>query len=357
MNTTWTVRYASPSEQDRWDELVAQNPDGGSFLQTVAMARIKQASKWKPLYLIYEKADQRIAALALTRSIFPIGDIWYMAKSPGITSPAELKQLCTANRQFVKQHQLNVFLIKLEPPLLASSQVDQAIADAGLMRSHSIQPSTSTIIIDIKNNPHDQLLSLGRRARRYIRRGIREGIQVKQVAPTEANFQLMYQLMKTVSGGRGVPGIRAYDYYKKFWNQFIHSGHGKLYFAYEDGWPTVGVFVITLGKKAVYKDGGSAPGRDSKGASYLIQWHIMNQLSNEGVTTYDLWGSPPSARIDDSTHFLHGVGVFKTAFTKEITDYCGVLDQVVSSKKYRLWCKLLYPLIDTWYRYRSDYFY
>lgn len=166
----------------------------------------------------------------------------------------------------------------------------------------------------------------------------------------EENFGVMYRLMTTVSGGKGIAGLPSYDYYRHFWTTYQKGGYARLFFAYEHGQPVVGVLVIVLGHKAVYKDGGSTPGRDAKGTAYLLQWYIMNELAKAGVKKYDLWGAPPSDRVNDPTHPFYGIGGFKTAFSKEIIDYVGSLDVVVGEWRYMLWERSISPFVYRLYR-------
>ena len=132
---------------------------------------------------------------------------------------------------------------------------------------------------------------------------------------------------------------------------YRQGGYIRLFFAYEHDVPVVGVLVIVLGNKAVYKDGGSTPGREAKGAAYLLQWHIMNELAKNGVRKYDLWGTPPSDRVADPTHPFYGIGGFKTAFSKEIIDYVGSLDVVVGERRYMVWKRFVFPIVYRVYRY------
>ena len=159
--------------------------------------------------------------------------------------------------------------------------------------------------------------------------------------------------MQTAYGGRGIPGLRPYSYYENFWRTYIRSGVGRLYFGLESNKPTVGVFVVLLGQKAIYKDGGSIANRDAKGTAYFIHWDIMNRLSKDGITHYDLWGAPPSTQVDDTEHPLWGIGNFKTAFSKQIIDYIGVWDGPIDRFRYAVWKVVLYKITRTLYRLRD----
>lgn len=325
------LRFATKDEKAAWDTLVQANPDGGNFLQGAVFAAIKQPT-WAPHFLIAEYDAHKLAILALTRSVPFLGSVLYIPGGPGSADSDFFTTLMPALESFVKTHLKKVFVIKIEPPVAKNASLTYGVS------APDVQPASS-IILPVS----DSLETLGRRARRYIRVGEREGVIVKRTSLTEETMSRMYELMGSAFGGKGIPGRRTLAYYKKFWTAFEKAGQGELYFAYENKQPVAGVYVIKYGKKALYKDGGSLFGRTSKGATYLIHWAIMQALLKDGVTSYDLWGSPPSDKINDPEHPLHGLASFKTAFSNEVTDLMGVRDIPVIPARYTLWLKL-FPL-------------
>ena len=52
--TNFTARFATEAEQDKWDDLVTANPDGGNVLQSASFAEVKSHHGWKPLFLVLE---------------------------------------------------------------------------------------------------------------------------------------------------------------------------------------------------------------------------------------------------------------------------------------------------------------
>ena len=148
----------------------------------------------------------------------------------------------------------------------------------------------------------------------------------------------MYELMKSVNGGRGAMMIRPFRYYQHFWTQFVSKGQGHFYGVYEDNRLVTTAFVIVYGNSATYKDGGSTPKRDQTAMhAYGLQWHIIQDLSQQGVRQYDLCGTPPSSRIGDRDHPYYGLGLFKTSFNKEVVDRLGTYDQVLDPIAFKAW--------------------
>jgi hypothetical protein len=150
-------------------------------------------------------------------------------------------------------------------------------------------------------------------------------------------YRALYDLMANTVNAKGSMPLRSYDYYAQFWDEFCNRGQGNFFFAYEDGKPSVGAFVINYGAKATYKDGGSTQNRKQYGDSHLVQWAAIRRMQELGCTEYDFCGTPPAARIKDKTHNLYGMGMFKTSFTKTVTDFVGCHDYVLSPLRHRLW--------------------
>ena len=349
------VRDVTSDEMQHWNDLVIQNPDGGSFLQTREFAQLKE-KYWKSHRFIVETSYGKLAVQVLCRYVFPLGELWYFPKGPGVRSYGEFRKISQAFRLYIQANYPNVFLVQFEPEVTADIQMNELERD-GMKLAPSIQASTSTVIINLEDTSKTILAGFSKRARYYIRLGIKEKIVTRAVNATEDNFRQMYELMATASNGRGVRGIRPYEYYRDHWYVFMKAGLGKLYFAYENDVPVVGAFITTLGAKATYRDGGSDPRRTSKGASYLLQWHIMQELRVLGAKSYDMWGVLTRQGMNNTTHPYYGVSLFKTAFNKEILEYCGTLDYPFSPVKYRLWRNLVYPLYYHMDRLQARHFY
>jgi serine/alanine adding enzyme len=333
----FTARFASPEEVANWDAHVTANPNGGNLLQSEAFAEVKQHFGWKPLHLVYETADYTSYNLILEKSFPVLGKLWYLIKGPDVADVADIPGIAKANADFVKRARLGVFAIKIEPDIILSDEAKRTIEGAGFVKTHNLQPNDSTALLDITPEENQLLRNLHSRGRNAVRRAIREGVEVHNVEPTEENFRAMYQLMTNTVEAKSQVRVREYDYYQQFWTNFLKRDQGRLLFVYEDGVPSVGAFVINYGRKGTYKDGGSLQKRNQYGDSHLVQWTAINQLKELGCTEYDFCGTPPSDKLKDTSNPFHGLGLFKTSFSKTVTDFVGCYDQVLSPLKYKLW--------------------
>jgi lipid II:glycine glycyltransferase (peptidoglycan interpeptide bridge formation enzyme) len=333
----FTARFASAEEVSNWDAHVTANPNGGNLLQSEAFAEVKQHFGWKPLHLVYETADYTSYNLVLEKSFPVLGKLWYLIKGPDVAAVEDIPGIAAANAEFVKRAKLGVFAIKIEPDIILSEDAKRVIESAGLVKTHNLQPNDSTALLDVAPEENQLLRNLHSRGRNAVRRAIREGVDVHNVEPTEENFRAMYGLMTTTVEAKSQVRVREYEYYRQFWTNFIDRGQGRLLFVYENGVPSVGAFVINYGRKGTYKDGGSLQKRSQYGDSHLVQWTAINQVKELGCTEYDFCGTPPSDKLKDTTNPFHGLGLFKTSFSKTVTDFVGCYDQVVSPLKYKAW--------------------
>jgi lipid II:glycine glycyltransferase (peptidoglycan interpeptide bridge formation enzyme) len=335
----FTARFATAEEIENWDKHVTANPNGGNMLQSAAYASVKNGSGWKVRFLVLESQETASYNLVLEKKFPVLGRLWYLIKGPDLAAAEDLKAALEACAAFVRTRRLNVFTIKIEPDIIDSDQVRGQLAAAGLVKAPNIQSNDSTALLDISGPEEDVFKAISSRARNAIRRAEREGCKVVRREQGPETYRALYELMADTVKAKGSMPLRSYDYYAAFWDEFCNRGQGNFFFAYEDGKPSVGAFVISYGSKATYKDGGSTQNRKQYGDSHLVQWAAIRRMQELGCTEYDFCGTPPSSRIKDKSHTLYGMGMFKTSFTKTVTDFVGCHDYVLAPFRHRLWVK------------------
>ena len=333
----FTARFATAEEIENWDKHVTANPNGGNMLQSAAYASVKNGSGWQVRFLVLEAPGSASYNLVLEKNFPILGRLWYLIKGPDLATPEDLKPALEACAAFARSRKLNVFTIKIEPDLVDAPGTQAILARSGLVKAPNIQSNDSTALLDISSPTEQVFKAISSRARNAIRRAEREGCEVVQKEQGPETYRALYELMADTVNAKGSMPLRSYEYYEQFWDEFCNRGQGSFFFAYEDGKPSVGAFVINYGAKATYKDGGSIQNRKQYGDSHLVQWTAIRRMQELGCTEYDFCGTPPSARIKDKTHNLFGMGMFKTSFTKTVTDFVGCHDYILSPLKYRLW--------------------
>lgn len=343
-----TARYATDDEIAQWDSLILRNPDGGNVFSSFEYSEIKKLTGYTPRYII----NNKLAITVLEKSTPPLGKLWYLPKGPNVTSTKQLFDTLNALKPLAKK--ANVFAVRIESELDRSSR--QTIERHGLIKAAPIIPNPSTITIDISSSLEDILTALPQKGRHAIRRAERDGVTVKNVPVSEENAKAMYALLAETAEGQF--GIRSYNYYKTFWQTFEKANLGQLFFAYFEGKIVAGAYAMALGKKSTYKDGASVRQRTAYGASHFLQWNVIEWVKSKGALLHDFCGSPPSDEISNPDHPHYGVGLFKQSFSKNIVDYIGCYDYVISPLRHKVWNKLGEKVHRRlYYKRTNDYYY
>lgn len=326
------MRIATNKEQQQWNNLLANNPDGGEVFQAQEYAEVKQFSGWKPHYLI---SSTGVAITVQAKNVPFLGMLWHVPRGPGIANTGELLPLVNELKEYVKTNHKQVFAIKIEPAILETDENLSALTGHGLIKVRAIQPNHSTVIVDTSGSVEDVLMSLNQKGRHAIRRAERDGVIAKPVDCTTESMQAMYKLLCDTAAGKF--NTRPESYYYAYWKLFAENGTGQLFFAYVEGKIVAGAYAMYIGKKGTYKDGASVHDRTVYGASHLLQWEVIKWMMARGVTEHDLCATPHSRDIRDESNPYYGLGRFKTSFSKQVTDFVGAYDIVLKPLTYRLW--------------------
>lgn len=345
-----SIRFATTEEISNWDEHVLDNPDGGNILQSIEMAEQKALSGWTPRYIL---ADS-LAFLALERSVFGLGKLWYVIKGPGAVTAEQFTPLVPKLREFAAKN--GVFLVKVEPEIVKTDNAVKELTDASLIKARNVQPNASTIFLDLSGSLDDIMVGLNQKGRHAIRRAERDGVVVQQVPATDENCERMFELYKITAEGQFA--TRPYNYYKQFWQRFERTGLGQMFFAYFDGELVASAYALIFGTKSTYKDGASLRERPVYGVSHFLQWNVITWAKSRGALIHDFCGSPPSDQIKNPNHPYYGFGRFKTSFSKDVVDFVGVYDIVVRPPQYRLWSAFgeKIALRLNWKRHHESYY-
>lgn len=343
-----TARYATDEEIANWDSLVLRNPDGGNVFSSFEYSEIKLLTGYIPRYVVVNN----YAISVLEKTTAPLGKLWYLPKGPNVTSTKQLFDVLKSLKPLAKK--AGVFAVRIESELDRSTR--PTLERHGMKKAAPIIPNPSTITIDISPSLDDILTGLPQKGRHAIRRAGRDGVTVEQVPVTEENARKMYALLAETAEGQF--GIRSFNYYKTFWETFANAGLGQLFFAYFEGEVVAGAYAMVFGKKSTYKDGASIRKRTAYGASHLLQWNVIEWAKLKGALVHDFCGSPPSDEITNTEHPHYGVGLFKLSFSKNVVDFIGCYDYILSPLRYKAWVKLGEKVHRRlYYKRTKDYYY
>lgn len=343
-----TARYATADEMQNWNNLILANPDGGNVFSSFEYSQIKELTNYKPRYIVVENT----AITVLEKSVWPLGKFWYLPKGPGVANASQLIEAVASLKPLAKK--AGVFMIRTESELPKDSEDE--LKQAGLLKATPIIPNASTITLNIEPPYEDLLASLPQKGRHAIRRAERDGAIVKKVEVTPKNSKIMYKLLEETASGQF--GIRSLNYYKTYWEIFAQAGYGQLFFAYYEDKVVAGAYAMVFGSKSTYKDGASIRERTAYGASHLLQWHVINWAKDNGAKIHDLCGSPPSDQINNTSHPHYGIGRFKQSLSRNVIDYIGCYDYLISPLRYSAWKRAGEKIHrHIYYKRTKDYFY
>lgn len=224
--------------------------------------------------------------------------------------------------------------------------------DNGWQLANSVQ-HRSTVVVDLDKSEQTILASMKKRARYEIRVAERNNVVVKKVPITDKQLDILANLMEETARRTGAY-FRDKSYVNRYWNTFNRSKNASLYFAWHDKTLLAGAFVITIGKNAWYKDGGSVRDKSELFGPRYLQWEIMKDLHSRGIKQYDLSGIP--AKQDVATSSLKGLYTFKTGFSNDSVRMMPALE-LAFGKRYRLWPKAEHQFLRLYSGLRKDFWY
>jgi len=332
------MRPANRAEIDRWDDLVLANPDGGSMLQARAWGEFKRDWGWRPAYLVSDDPAAPVAALFLRRHVPGLGWLWYAPKGPGVTAAHQLARVLASRDAFD-----GAFCVQVEPELADTSANRLALSSLGLRKAEDVQISRATAVVDLAPDEEALLASFRPKTRYNIRLAARHGVRVDPIPCGTAGVATMYALMAAAFERAGFP-LRPLAYYSAYWRLFEASGQGQLFVARLGDEVLAGAYVVRLGDRAWYKDGGSVTHRHEVMAPHLVQWEAMRWLRAEGARSYDLFAVPTQEQLATGNHPLGGLWQFKAGFTADVREFVGTWDLVLDERRYRLWRRAGEPL-------------
>ena len=303
-------------------------------MQTLAWGDFKARWGWQPRRYVYDTDSGLVAVQWLVRKARGQGEVWYVPKGPGVTSPRDFEEVV---RQ-TKAANLNGIFARFEAEVLEDEADKAKLLGLGMVRANRDPGSKSTIFVDLSGGEAAVLASFNQSARRNIRKSEAGGVSVEAVDPTDDNLEVMFELMKATEA-RAHYGLRPRTYFFDYWRSQITAGQAQLFLARHEGEVLAGLFATFVGKRAWYKDGGSFDSKRELNASYLIQWEVMRWLMARGIEKYDLVGTPNRADVGtgDSRDGLYS---FKSKFNPEITEFAGAWDLPLNNLKYKLWRKV-----------------
>lgn len=290
------------------------------YMQAQLWADVKKKFGWK-----YSNED---GLIIYNRSVPGVGRLFYAPGVMGVVDAAkftkDIKQLCS-----------KAFAIRLELNEPYDENLMRDFEQAGWKKSKSHVQYRHTINIDLTKPQNDMWMNFKSRGRYEVLQAEKAGVTVELTEPSNENLNIMYELMHLTSH-RNKFFIRDKKFSMEYWRKFRDAGQLRLFFAKHEGEILAGSVILTNGRLAWNKDGGSTRAKANLMAPRLVQWAVIKHLKKEGFTNYDLGGIPPQDSFEGSR--IPGIYIFKSAFSKESTALMPTLELPLSIR-YKMWPK------------------
>lgn len=300
------------------------------FMQLPIWASAKNQLGWKNELTDIKSISRQVEVYK--RSVPAIGNFFYIPGLGGVNT-STAKDFSSELRAVFKS---KGFCLRLELDQPYDEELLNELLKNGWVKSKTHIQYRHTVVVDLSVSEDDIWMSLKSRGRYEILQAQKSGVRIEEVDATDENLKKMYELMQTTST-RNKFYIRDMKFAMEYWTKFRDLGQLKLFFAWHEDNLLSGAVILTNDNLAWYKDGGSTRVKANLMAARLLQWEAIKALKKAGITTYDLGGIPaPEIEAKSS---MHGIYVFKTAYSKETVALMPTLDLPLS-KRYALWLKV-----------------
>jgi lipid II:glycine glycyltransferase (peptidoglycan interpeptide bridge formation enzyme) len=350
------VRPANPREFEAWDDLVV-TPGGGHVYQSMAWARHRAASGWRPHHLV---AADGSAVLALERP-WPLvgGSSAYLPRGPiPAGDAAAMAQRLVAVTGWLAAHGVDVVATDAEVP--AESGYGDLIRAAGFRSIEEIQPSRHHLALPLGHGADEPGVLAG------MTKATRQRIRGAEAAGTIVD---RHDALVVDGAGPGDGFSRPVDAgavaLDRFYDLLLETGE-RRHFAFGPragfiGWWRAalegGLLVLLEARSAggeplaglvLYRHGGrlstvhsadhAALRREHPGALHLLRWRAIQLAIREGCAEMDLGGVdlPGARRPPVEGEPMYGLYEHKRSFGARWVELTGAHERAIRPLRYRL---------------------
>ena len=350
------VRPANARELEVWDDLVVTT-GGGHVYQSMAWARHRAASGWRPHHLI---AADGSAVLALERR-WPVvgGGSAYLPRGPipaGV-APAMARRL-GAFTGWLAGHGIDV--VATDAEIEAATGYPELLRAAGFHPIEEIQPSRHRLALALGHGTDETaaLAGVAKATRQRIRAAEKAGIVV-----------VRHDRSRGAEGDLGEgftrPAEDPHVALDRFYDLLLETGE-RRHFAFGPragfvGWwraaLAAGMLVLLEARSAddqplaglvLYRHGGrlstvhsgdhAATRRDHPGSLHLLRWRAIQLAIREGCAEMDLGGVdvPGARRPPVEGEPMYGLFEHKRSFGADWVELTGAHEQVIRPRRYAI---------------------
>lgn len=320
------------TEKTIWDQFVVENE--GTFLHSWEWGEFNSLlGHTIHRYGIFEQNNLVACFLALkitarrgTFLFVPHGPI--VKKGGNISSIFE--ELITSLKKISREQ--NCSFVRISPLFENTEEYRTLFKRSGFIAAPMHMHSELCWILDIR--PTEELLLSGmRKTTRYlVKQQQKYGIYITKSVSMD-DFDQFYSIYRETEKRQKFVGFSK-EYLRKECSIFIQSGSGAFYIAKHNNKPVSTAFIITFGNSGYYHQGATLLDDPKIPSAYVLQWEIIRDLKNNGVSFYNFWGISPS---DMPKHPWFGLSQFKRGYGGVEVDYIHAHDLILKPSYWINW--------------------
>lgn len=298
---------------------------------------------------IYEK--DKLAAIALVIKIkskrgnflfVPHGPLFDIASEQlMVTIPASketyTKRVLTSLTNYLTDlaRQEDFWFIRISPVLTNSDSHKSLFKQAGYKQAPIYIHAETMWAVDISRTEDEIMQGMRKTTRYLIRKGIKDGIQIKKISKDSAidEFWKLYEVTFNREDFTPFPKkfiLKEFQVFNETKNSLFFLGGVPSKFAQEGlSKFQAGSLVLFTNSSGFYHQGASV--HTQYPVTYVIQWHAMLEAKRRGCKFYNFYGIYKPGRTPAA---WKGLTLFKQGFGGFQIDYLPTQDYVVSRKYY-----------------------
>jgi lipid II:glycine glycyltransferase (peptidoglycan interpeptide bridge formation enzyme) len=336
-----SFRQATEADREAWQAHLQRHPSG-DLLHDWAWGAVAAHDDQPQRRFVVEEDGRPVAICAAQVRRLALGrSFWYVPHGPVLDydsseAAGHVTRIVRGLRAAARAD--GAIAVRIEPRVEAGTPGAALFDAAGMRRVDAALQSPQTYLVDLLDDPEEQLASLDKDTRYAVRRAEREGVST--VAIDDPNDDAALERLHAIV----TDTLRYHEYklpklerYRAAWRGLAGAGRARIIEAWYQGRLESSAMLVVEGDRSYYLYSGSI--REQKGEtkrfpSYAVQWRMLRTAHEMGARVHDLWGAAPLDAGPD--HPWYGYTLFKKGWGGRYVAWAGSWDLVVDPAIYRV---------------------
>jgi lipid II:glycine glycyltransferase (peptidoglycan interpeptide bridge formation enzyme) len=269
-----------------WDAFVASAP-GGDHVQSSGWARTKASQGYAAIRVVLERDDRIVAgAQILVRGLPVLGGIGYVPRGPVVAAGNEgdAGRVIEHLKLVARRRRIRHLVVQ---PGRECDWIAEMLPDRGFVPSAMAVAPTATVLVDLTRDLDELFRGFGKSARRHVRRGLREGVVVRE--GTVDDLGAFHALVVATAERNGFTPY-AREYFETMWRAFHTDGHLRLFLAEYQHEVVSAHLVVPFGEHLLSKVVAWSGSHARVYPNEVLEWHLMEWAKAHGFRAYDFEG-------------------------------------------------------------------